>query len=60
MSEKPIEEYSFEELKKTCIRRLFDALLTGGSQNMDTEFHNTYSIICQWQGKNVIGGDKKR
>lgn len=49
MSVKPVDKWTFDELKQYVVRQLFDALLRGGSGAMLTEFHIVYNVICQWQ-----------
>lgn len=49
MSQKPVDKWTFDELKQYAVRQLFDALLKGGSGAMLTEFHIVYNVICQWQ-----------
>lgn len=59
--EKPIEKWSFEDLKGYVVRQMFDALITGGAKSMGPAFHMIFNVICQWQdaqkkmGKNKFG-----
>jgi len=47
--EKPIEEWSFDDLANYVVRQMFDALITGGAARMRTEFYSCFNVIDQWQ-----------
>ncbi len=48
MNQKPVEEWTFEELGEFVVGDLFNALIEGGTKKMKSRFFTTFTVISKW------------
>jgi hypothetical protein len=44
-----LEDWTFDDLSKYVVRTMMDSLFTGGGRGMNTAFFGIFTVICDWQ-----------
>lgn len=53
MNDKDLKDWNFEELRKYCLTRLSDGLITGGFKGMNSELWEVLTTTMTWRDSQV-------